>query len=192
MDNASKLSEDEINNTDTLNDVHDEGDSGNNQDSSSTIAITQPTSKKSRSARGDEPPPKRAKVTGSHILAESIVAVVEEMRASRKDRQAAIEACGKLDVAAALELSKTQVEAAQNLHKSQIEAAKHLHESQVAQARTSTEKALDELIDRYTGEGGLLMKGLELMRNEHNVIIFISLSKVPNVQKQWLVTECNK
>lgn len=171
MDNASELSEDGINNTDTLDDVHDEGDSGNNQDSSSTTAITQPTSKKSRSARGDEPPPKRAKVTGGHIFAESIVAVVEEMRASRQDRQAAIEARGKLNVAAALELSKTQVEAAQNLHKSQIEAAKLLHESQVAQARTSTEKAVDKLIDRYPGEDGLLMKGLELMKNEHNVLI---------------------
>lgn len=71
-------------------------------------------------------------MTGGHILAESIVAVVENMRASRKDRQEAIEARDKLNAAAALELLKTQVEAAQNLHKSQIEAAKHLHESQVA------------------------------------------------------------
>ncbi|MCJ1343466.1 hypothetical protein MMC31_001660, partial [Peltigera leucophlebia] len=91
LNNASELSEDGINNTDTLDDVHDEGGSGNNQDSSSTTAITQPISKKSRNARGDEPPPKRAKMTGGHILAESIVAVVEKMRASRKDRQEAIE-----------------------------------------------------------------------------------------------------
>lgn len=68
-------------------------------------------------------------MTKSHILAELIIAMVEEMQISLKNRQAAIKVRGKLDVAAILELSKTQVEVAQNLHKPQIEPAKHLHES---------------------------------------------------------------
>lgn len=106
MDDASESSEDGINNKNRLGDGHGEGDSSDNPNNSPTAAITQPTSKMSRSARGDEPPPKLAKGTGDHVLVESIVAVVEEMRASRKDRQEAIEARGELDAIAALELSK--------------------------------------------------------------------------------------
>lgn len=106
LDNASESSEDGINNTNALGDGHGEGDSSDNPNNSPTAAITQPTSKRSQSARGDEPPLKLAKVTGDHVLAESIVAVVEEMRAIRKDRKEAIEARGELDAIAALELSK--------------------------------------------------------------------------------------
>lgn len=77
---------DEGNDTDTPEDVPaEEEDSNNNQGDSPKTTNTQAISKKTRSACGDEPPPKRAKLTGGHVLAESIVAVVEEMRASRKD-----------------------------------------------------------------------------------------------------------
>lgn len=134
----------------------------------------------------------RFKVIVGHIFIELIITIVKEMQASRKDRQAAIKVYGKLDIIVALKLSKTHVEAAKNLYKSQIEAAKHLHEFQVTQVCTSTKKAMDTLIDYYIGEGELLMKRLEFIRNKYNVFIFILLSKIPNIQKQWLITECNK
>lgn len=113
-------------------------------------------------------------MTGGHILAESIVAVVEEMRASREERQEAIEARGELETLAALELSKTQAEAAEKLHDSQVEAATRLHEFQVKLVCTPTEKTVSELIDRYAEDDRLLVKGSEIMKNENNVLIFIS------------------
>lgn len=73
---------------------------------------------------------------------------------------------------------------AQNLYKSQIKLAKYLYESQATQACISTKNVVDKLIDYYTGKDGLLMKGLELIKNERNIFIFIWLSKVSNVQKQ--------
>lgn len=103
------------------------------------------------------------------------------MRASRKDRQEANETRGEQELTAALELAKTQAE-----------IAKKLNESQVKLARTSTEKADSEFIGRYAEEEELLVQGLELMKNEHCVLIFLSLIKVPAIQKQWLVAECNK
>ena len=54
----------------------------------------------------------------------------------------------------------------------------------LAQARTSTEKAVSELIDRYAKDDELLINGLELMENEQNVPIFTSLGKVPVIQKR--------
>lgn len=145
-------------------------DSNINQGSSRNTPGTQATSKRTRSARGDDPPPKRAKVTGGHVLADSIVAVVEKMRASRKDR-----------ATTALELTKTQAE-----------VARELYESQVKLARTITEKAVSELIDCYAEDEELLIQDLELMKNEQSVLIFISLTKIPIIQKKWLVAECNK
>lgn len=100
-------------------------------------------------------------MTGGHVLVESIVAVVEEMRASRKNRQEAIEARGEIEA----------------------EAAKKLYQSQVKLAQTPTEKAVKELLDRYAEDDELLVKGLEVMRNAQNVLIFMSLSKVPAIQK---------
>ncbi len=165
----------------------------NNSASRANSTIRNPSRKrKSLNARGDEPAPKRAKVTGGHVLAESIVAVVEEMRASREERQETVEARGELEALVALEFSKTQAEAAEKLHDSQVEAATRLHESQVKLAYTPTKKAVSELVDRYAEDDELLVKGLEIMKNESNVLIFISLSKVPIVQKRWLIIECNK
>ncbi|MCJ1344922.1 hypothetical protein MMC31_003127 [Peltigera leucophlebia] len=91
----------------------EQGDSNSNQGSSRNTPGTQATSKRTRSARGDDPPPKRAKVTGGHVLADSIVAVVEEMRTSRKDR-----------ATTALELTKTQAEVARELYESQVKLAR--------------------------------------------------------------------
>lgn len=86
---------DEGNDTDIPEDVPaEEEGSNNNQGDSPKTADTQAISKKIRSACGDVPPPKRAKVTGGHVLAKSIIAMVEEMRASRKNRQEAIEIRG--------------------------------------------------------------------------------------------------
>ena len=165
----------------------------NNSASRANSTIHKPSHKrKLLNARKDESTPKRAKVTGGHVLAESIVTVVEEMRASREERQEAVEVRGELEALAALKFSKTQAEAAEKLHDSQVEAATRLHESQVKLAYTPTEKAVSELVDRYTEDDELLVKGLEIMKNESNVLIFISLSKVPIVQKRWLITECNK
>ena len=92
------------------------------------------------------------------------------MRASRKDR-----------ATSALELIRTQAE-----------VAKELYECQVKLARTTTEKAVRELIDRYAEEEELLIRGLDLMKDEQSVLIFISLTKVPTILKKWLVAECNK
>lgn len=172
-DNDTNTPDNELDDTpdDTPEDVPvEEGDSSNNQGSSCNTPGTQAISKRTRSAREDQPPSKRAKITGGHVLADSIVAVVEEMRASRKDR-----------ATSALELIKTQAK-----------VAKELYESQVKLARTTTEKAVRELIDRYAEEEELLIQGLELMKDEQSVLIFISLTKVPTIQKKWLVAECNK
>ena len=97
-----------------------------------------------------------------------------------------------MEALAALEFSKTQAEAAEKLHDSQVKAATRLHKSQVKLACTPTEKAVSELVDRYAEDDGLLVKELEIMKNESNVLIFISLSKVSIVQKRWLITKCNK
>lgn len=78
------------------------------------------------------------------------------------------------------------------LAETQAGVAEKLCESQVKLARTLTEKAVSELIDRYAGEDELLVQGLKLMKNEQIVLIFISLTKIPVIQKQWLVTEYNK
>ena len=103
------------------------------------------------------------------------------MRASRKDRQEANETRGEQEVTAALELAKTQAGVAEKLY-----------ESQVKLARTTTEKAVSELIGRYAEEEELLVQGIGLMKNEQSVLIFISLTKVLAIQKRWLVAECNK
>lgn len=102
-------------------------------------------------------------MTDGHVFAESIVAVVEEIRASCEDRQEAIEACGEIEA----------------------EAAKKLYQFQVKLAQTPTEKAVNELLNCYA-EDDELVKGLEVMRNGQNVLIFISLSKVPAVAENVL------
>lgn len=82
-------------NTDIPEDVPAEEEGSNNDQGDSPKTVdTQAISKKIRSACGDEPPPKCAKVTGGHVLAKSIIAMVEEMRAIRKNRQEAIEIRG--------------------------------------------------------------------------------------------------
>lgn len=78
------------------------------------------------------------------------------------------------------------------LAETQAGVAEKLCESQVKLARTFTEKAVSELIDRYAGEEELLVQGLKLMKNEQIVLIFISLTKIPVIQKQWLVAEYKK
>lgn len=82
--------------------------------------------------------------------------------------------------------------AALELAKTQAGVAKYLYESQVKLAHTSTENAVSELIGRYAEGEELLVQGLELMKNEQSVLIFILLTKVPAIQKRWLVAECNK
>ena len=72
----------------------------------------------------------------------------------------------------------------QNSYMSLIQAAKLLQKSQVAQTYTSIKKAVNKLINHYIGKDELLIKGLKLMKNKHNVLIFISLGKVPNIEKQ--------
>lgn len=47
-------------------------------------------------------------------------------------------------------------------------------------------------VNKYVEDNKLLVKKLEIMKNESNILIFISLSKVSIVQKRWLVTKCNK
>lgn len=83
----------------------EQGDSNSNQGSSRNTPSTEATLKRTQSARGDDPLPKRVKVTGGHVLADSIVAVVEKMRVSRKDR-----------TTTALELTKTQAEVTRELY----------------------------------------------------------------------------
>lgn len=161
-DNPSNQNPDEGNDTDTPDNTPEdipveEGDSSNNQGSFHNAQGTQATSKRTRSARGDELPPKCAKITGGHVQVDSIVAVVEKIRASCKDR-----------AITTLELIKTQAE-----------VAKEFYESQVKLACTTTEKAVSELIDCYAEEEELLIQGLESMKNEQRVLIFISLTKVP-------------
>lgn len=75
-------------------------------------------------------------------------------------------------MAAVLELAKTQAG-----------VANKLYESQVKLAITSTEKAVSELIGRYAEGEELLVQGLELMKNEQSVLIFISLTKISVNQK---------
>lgn len=75
-------------------------------------------------------------------------------------------------MAAVLELAKTQAG-----------VANKLYESQVKLAITSTEKAVSELIGRYAEGEELLVQGLELMKNEQSVLIFISLTKISVIQK---------
>ena len=50
------------------------------------------------------------------MLAESIIVVVKEMRASREEKQEAIEVREELEVLVALKFSKTQAKAAKKLH----------------------------------------------------------------------------
>lgn len=90
------------------------------------------------------------------------------------------------------ESRKERAITALELTKSLAEVVKELYESQVKLARTTTEKAVSELIDCYAEEEELLIQGLELMKNEQSVLIFISLTKVPAIQKKCLVAECNK
>ena len=143
-------------------------------------------------AHGDKPTLKRAKVTSSHILTKYIIVVVEEIQASREERQETIKARGELEALVALEFSKTQFETTEKLHNSQVEATTRLHESQTKLACTPIEKGVSELVDRYVEDDGLLVKELEIMKNESSVLTFISLSKVLIVQKHWLIIECNK
>lgn len=75
-------------------------------------------------------------------------------------------------MAAVLELAKTQAG-----------VGNKLYESQVKLAITSTEKAVSELIGRYAEGEELLVQGLELMKNEQSVLIFISLTKISVIQK---------
>lgn len=155
----------DLNNTtvaDTTEDIQEDTVVNNDEANSGKTADNGPFTRKSLSAHGEKPPPKRAKVTGGHVLAESIVAVIEEMRANRKNRQEAIEACGEIEA----------------------ETAEKLYQSQVKLAQTPTDKAVNELLNRYAEDDKLLVKDLEVMRNAQNVLIFISLSKVPAIQKR--------
>ena len=120
---------------------------------------------------------------GGHILAKSIVAVVEEMRAIQEERQEAIKAQGKLKAIAVLEFSKTQAKVAEKLYNSQVKVATQLYKSQVKLACISIKKAVNELIDKYVEDNRLLVKRLEIIKNESNVLIYISLSKVFIIQK---------
>lgn len=86
LNNCSNLDLDEVNNTDTTNNIPEEDNFSSNLGGSLNIADTQPTPKKTRSARGDKPLLKRAKVTEGHVLAKSIVTIVEEMRTNYKDK----------------------------------------------------------------------------------------------------------
>lgn len=40
---------------------------------------------------------------------------------------------------------------------------------------------LDKLIDYYAKKDGLLLKRLELIKNKHNILIFILLNKILNI-----------
>lgn len=120
-------------------------------------------------------------MTGGHILAKSIIAVIEKMQTSCKDKQETIEMRRELEVIAVLELAKTQAK-----------TTKELYESQIRLACTSIEKAVGKLIDCYTDDNKLLVQGLELMKNKQNVFIFILLTKVSIIQKRWLVAKCSK
>lgn len=60
----------------------------------------------------------------------------------------------------------------------QAGVTKELYESQVKLARTFTERADSEPIDRHAKEDELLFQGLELVKNEQIVLIFILLTKV--------------
>lgn len=91
-----------------------------------------------------------------------------------------------------LELSKTQVEVAKKLHDSQVEAITKLHEFQIKLACIPNKKTMNKLVNRYIENDGLLVKELEIMKNKSNILIFISLNKVPIIQKHWLITEYNK
>lgn len=128
-----------------------------NQGSFCNMPGIQAVLKRTRSACKDDPPPKYAKVTGGYVLVDSIVAIVEEIRVSYKNK-----------ATTALELTKTQAG-----------VAKELYESQVKLACITIEKAVSELIDRYTEDEEFLIQGLELIKNEQSVLIFISLTKVP-------------
>lgn len=86
LNNRSNLDLDEVNNTDTTDNIPEEDNCSSNLGGPLNIADTQPTPKKTRSARGDKLLPKHAKVTGGHVLAKSIVAIVEEMRANYKNK----------------------------------------------------------------------------------------------------------
>lgn len=101
-----------------------------------------------------------------------------------KKKQVAVEAREELEALAALEFSKTQAEIAKKLHDFQVEAVTRLHKFQVKLAYTPTEKAVSELIDRYAKDNKLLVKKLEIIKNESNVLILISLSKVLIMQKR--------
>lgn len=116
-----------------------------------------------------------------HILAKSIILVFKKMQASCKNKQIAIKVRNKLDIAKALALSETYIDMVQNLHKSQIEAAKYLYKSQLTQARISTKKTVDKLIDCYIRENTLIIRRLEFIRNKYNIFIFILFSKVFNI-----------
>ena len=126
------------------------------------------------------------------MLAKSIVHVIKKMQASWEERQEDIEVQEEFKALAILEFWKTQVEPIEKLHDSQVEAATQLHRSQIKLAYTSTKKVKSEPLNRYAENNELLIKKLKIMKNESNVLIFISLSKVPIIQKQSLSTEYNK
>lgn len=96
-----------VNDINTTDNIPKKGNSSSNLDGPPNIATTQPTPKKTRNICRDEPPPQYAKVIGGHILAQSIIAVVEKMQANCKDKQKAIEMRKKLEAIAVLELAKT-------------------------------------------------------------------------------------
>ena len=93
MNNAIDTDDNNSDDTNTLADESADNTVDNNSASRANSTTRNPTRKrKSLNACRDKPTPKRAKVIGGHVLAESIVAVVEEMRASREERQEAAEA----------------------------------------------------------------------------------------------------
>lgn len=123
------------------------------------------------------------KVTSYHIFANSIIVSVEEIQASRDEKQGAVEVQRELEALAMLEFPKIQTEVAKKLHDSQIKVITHLNESHVKLVFIQTKKTMNELINRYIEDNRLLVKRLEIMKNESNVFIFISLSKIFIVQK---------
>lgn len=67
-----------------------------------------------------------------------------------------------------------------------------MYKSLVKLAYTLTKKAMSKLVDKYMENNRLLIKRLEIMKNESNILIFISLNKVAIIQKHWLITKYNK
>ncbi len=87
MNNAIDTNDNDSDNTNILADKSADNTIDNNSASRLNSTICNRSCKrKSLNAYGDKPALKQAKVTGSHILAESIIAIVKEMQASQEER----------------------------------------------------------------------------------------------------------